>query len=532
MVAALVMASRSAAAQPAKAPAPPAPPAAPPAAAPPPVAPPVPKTADEAKASLGADDPIVKALAPRSGGLTLDQIAKGAAKNKASVRVKQAELRAAAARVDQALIAFFPRVSVTAQFSALSEVRNSFGSFGNGALVGAANEGLLRVGPCIDDPTRQCVVDSASMPVGAQKVGGLDLPVVTHFYQFVFTLAVPVSDYVLRLSQSYAASSKQERAKKLEVEAELLQIEADARIAYLQWARAKGNVVIAEEAEKTAKAHLEDVKRLFEAGLATKADVSRLEAQVAGAHQLVVEAKSFVDISEEQIRTLMGSPAGTKLELGSDLLGQASAPPSESLDKLQLEAMKHRLEIRALDETVYSLKEVESITRAGYFPRVDAVANVIVANPNQRVFPQADKWDATWDAGVRITWTLNDIALTAAQVAEAKARTASVAEQKAALKDGLRLEVAAAYAEAVRASAARESAERALVAALESLAQQTDLFKRGKGTTVAVLDAEGEVVRARLRALDAQVGLIIARTKLEHATGRDVAKSGAAKPAK
>ena len=35
-------------------------------------------------------------------------------------------------------------------------------------------------------------------------------------------------------------------------------------------------------------------------------------------------------------------------------------------------------------------------------------------------------------------------------------------------------------------------------------------------------DAETEVTKGRLRRLDAHVGLMVAKTRLDHATGRDV----------
>jgi len=499
--------------------------------APPP--PPLPSGAPSPSASAAAppkvepakvevkDDPVAKALAPKGAGITLEQAAAAAAKGRPSVRVKQAELKAAAARVDQALVNYFPRLSVTGTFTLLSEVKNSLGG---GAFVGALNPGLLSTGACppgTPNAPATCVLDSQGSPVGAQA---FSFPVITHSYSIVASLSVPVSDYVFRLSQAHAAASKLESAKKLELQAETLQVSADARIGYLNWTRTKGQVSVAAEAVKMSKAHLADAKNLEKAKLLIRADVLRVEAQVASSEAFEVEAKAFASIAEEQLRTYMGLGPDAKMDIGSDVWNQAADAPTETLANLQSEAMKKRLEIRALDDTVHSLKNIETVTKAGYIPRVDAFANLYIQNPNQRIFPQQDRWDATWDLGVRISFTFNDIALTAAQVAEAKAKTASVEEQKNALKDALKMEVAAAFAEAAKAQAAKDAAQRGLEAALEALRVQSDLWKGGKGKTLDILDAETEVTRARLRLLDAHVNAVVAKIKLEHATGRDTKK--------
>src|SRR4051812_35000305 len=91
--------------------------AAPALAQPAPPAPPPPPAAAPA-----APDPIAAALAPRPGGLTPDEVGKTASRTKHSVRAKQADLQAAAARVDQAFVGFFPRVSGTFTYTRLSAV--------------------------------------------------------------------------------------------------------------------------------------------------------------------------------------------------------------------------------------------------------------------------------------------------------------------------------------------------------------------------------------------------------------------------
>ncbi|WP_437960130.1 TolC family protein [Sorangium sp. So ce119] len=477
--------------------------------------PPAPLTAAQPAAQKA--DPLATALAPQPGGLTPDEVAKAALRTRASLRAKQAELRAASARVDQAVVNFFPRVSATASYTRLSEVESA--GLGGGAIVGARNQGLIQVGPCPGGLPGQCVVDSAGSPVAA---AAFSFPVLLNSYSLTANLAVPISDYVLRISQGYAAASHAESAKKLELQAESLQAAADAKIAFFNWVRVKGQVVVAGEAVSQARAHVEDARRTFEVGLLSRADVLRLEAQVASAEQVLHEAQAALLVADDQIRIALGAAPNRPLNLGIDVMGSAPAkPPAEPLPALFQEALQRRLEIRALDETQYSLEKAEAVTRAGYFPRVDAFADVTYANPNQRIFPTQERFDLTWAAGVRASWVLNDVFTTAAASAEASARTTQVAEQKAALRDALRLEVASAYAELGKTVSSIEAAERQLAAAVESMRVRSELFRAGRATSVDVVDAETEVTRARLQQLNARVGALVAKTRLEHAVGRD-----------
>jgi outer membrane protein TolC len=467
-------------------------------------------------------DRVAVALAPQPGGLTPDEAARIALRTRYAIRSRQAELRVAGARVDQALVDFFPRVTLTAAYTRLSPVENQLGG-GAGGIVGAANTGPLLTGPCPPVPGvpagASCVVDSKGVPVGAAS---FSFPVLLNSYSFVASIAVPISDYVLRISQGYAAASHNENARRLELEAEQLMAAADAKVAFYNWVRAKGSAAVADDAVLQAEVHLKDAQRTFEVGLISRADVLRLEAQVAAAQLTQAEAGAFANVAEEQLRTALQLPPGKPLAIGVDVLHGEAAGPAGALSVLQDQALARRLEIRALDETEYSLKETVAIARAGAFPRIDAFADLNYQNPNQRVFPQQDEFRATWDAGVRLSWTINDTFSAIGATKEAQARVEQVALQKSQLKDSLRIEVTSAYNDLVKAIASIEAAERGLVAAEESLRVRQELFRAGRATSTELVDAEAQVTQARLRRVDARVGLLVAKTRLDHAVGRDV----------
>jgi outer membrane protein len=145
--------------------------------------------------------------------------------------------------------------------------------------------------------------------------------------------------------------------------------------------------------------------------------------------------------------------------------------------------------------------------------------------PTNVSFPQSDEFRGTWEAGVRLSWTVNDTLAAPAAVTEAKAKAAQITALKEQLLQGLKLEVAQAYAELKRAEANIDAADRGLVAAEETLRVQTELLRAGRATSVTIVDSEREVTQARMGRVSAHVSVIVARLKLEHAVGRDVPPS-------
>jgi outer membrane protein TolC len=453
--------------------------------------------------AAGVDrDVVAEALAAKAGGLTADEAGRRAAKASHTARGKYAELAAASARVDQALVAYFPRLTVTATYTRLSPVDN-----------------LIVVGACRGNPTQIC--QGSPEQIEGVPLQNYRVPIYLNHYSLVGTISVPISDYVLRISQSYAAAAHAADAKKLEAKASSLQAAADAKVAFYNWTSALGQLVVAQQAVAQAKSHVDAAKQLLETGRGSRADVLRLDSLHANAQQFEADARVLAQMAEAQLRTTIEARRDERLEPGVNVMSEPSAPPAQTLEGLEKQALERRLEIRALDETRYSLKSIESNARAGYAPRVEAFGNGYYSNPNPRIIGAQDKFAFTWDAGVRVTWTINDTFTALGAVAEARAQVVVVEEQKAALRNALHIEVLQAHADTKRAAVAVEAADRGLASAEESLRVRRELFRVGRASAVDIIDADTDVTRARLNRLTARVGLLVAKTRLDHATGRD-----------
>jgi outer membrane protein len=478
------------------------------AAQPEPEAPTTPQPAPEER-------PALPTITVSSGGLTSAEVARRTLASSASVRARQAEVEVAAAKVDQTMIQFFPRLTLKATYTRLSPVVADFGA---GALVGAANPGVLTTGPC-PAGAAECVYDSGGQPVGAAK---FSIETIENNYALTAQLTVPLSDYVLRLSNAAAASSSSKRAAEAALRAERLKVQADARVLYYEWVRALARVTAARQSRETVKARHEDVKTAFELGRATRADVLRVEALIANTELLVKEAETFRNLGAKSLAIVMGERGAASYQVGEDVTRASLRAPSGSLDQLTAQALSRRLELRTLEQTQRALAKGARALEAGRWPRLDAFGDATYANPNQRYFPPQQQWQATWAVGLQATWLVNDTFGSAAGAAELDASARAIEAQRQALKDGIRREVAAAFLDRERARVAIQTSRRALSAAEEAYRVSTDLFRAGSATTTELIQAEGELLNVRLAHIDAHLSLRIADVRLWHATGEDV----------
>ena len=475
-------------------------------AAPAPVPTPAAPNATTASASGTTTSPLI--APPTPGGLTVEEVAERAARTSNEARANAEERAGAEAAVGSAKAAFIPRLSGVARYTRLSPLdQPSLGT-------------LVAVPPS---------VSPGPIPAGTQLLAvPLTFPVIEDQYVSQATLQLPISDYLYRLPKLHAAAKGNARSARLLEQATRVRVATDARIAYYNWARARMQTDVAQQALASAQAHLKDVTAASASGAASKADQLRVESQVAAAELLLTRARSGSLIAEERLRTLMHDDSGRRLEIGEDLrepaqLGDLQDATQRSVQALRDEAMTRRLEPRALLEGAKSARDQAGAQRAAGLPRIDAVGNAYYSRPNSRVFPQEDKFKGTWDASLQVSWSPTDVFGIEAGHSQTLARARQLEAERASLADGIEQEVTQARQALIDAEAAIQSAARGLAAAEESYRVRRALFQNGRATSVELTDAETERSRAQLEAIGTRIDQRIAQARLRHALGRDVA---------
>jgi outer membrane protein len=487
--AALFLAAVPAHAQPA-----PTPPAKPAPAKPAPAKPAVPTPAEAARTApppltgMGADAAFDQEVAALFGGsgLTADEAARRSTTVSPETKRKAAELAEARARVRSTKLAYVPQITGIAKYTRLSDV----------------------------DP----FVLPPSMPGGEPTV----IPSILDNFSFSATLGVPLSDYLLRFPHLVKASKAGERAAELGRRSAELEAANDSRVAYYEWVRARLQAVIAERQLAQVDRTLEQVSALAEVQRASRADLLRVQAQRAQAELAVAQTRQLVVLREDQLRILIGAKADESFAIGEDVRAELEVPAIEAAPALADAAMGRRLEAKALDVAIDALGYQKKTNLADRLPRLDAFASANYDNPNQRIFLGSDEFNGTWAVGAQLSWKLNDF-LGAGPTEDAQdAQVQQLLADRERLTYGVRTEVLATRQSVDLAQQSLATTAQGLSAAEESYRVRKELLAAERATIVELVDAETELTRARIAAIDARIDLRIALARLRHAAGLDV----------
>ena len=192
------------------------------------------------------------------------------------------------------------------------------------------------------------------------------------------------------------------------------------------------------------------------------------------------------------------------------------------VDPLVDDAVSRRLDVRAIDSGIEAKRKLRSSQSAGRYPKLNAVASVLYADPNQRFILPEDKFQFTWAVGASLTWNLNDALTAGTKMATTQAQTDELSEDRNKLLLGLRLQITNDVQQIALANRALQVSIDGLQAAEEGYRVRRELFEAERATLIDLIDSETQITQARLQALNARIDLRVALANLQHDAGHDV----------
>lgn len=471
------------------------------------------------------EDVVLAALAPVPGGLTADQAAARAIATSPDIAARRAEIDVSLASQDRTLSRYVPRVTLSARATYTNAIDFNFG--GGALSVGALNAGGLVVGNCPDGSGANCVLDSGGDQVAAFEQQPFNIP--RSNFSLIADASVPLSDYLLALPAALRASRADLRAAELRRDGTSDDVGLQARVAFYEWLRARAQLAVAKETLASALQRLQDAKIGLANGTLARPDVLQFESLEASSRVAVVNARSAVDLRRINLATLMGT-SDTHFAVGEDIRAPMADGEPMSLEELVQHARAHRPEILALGESARSAEEGAKGAASALYPRLDGIANITDANPNQQFFPPERAWNTSWYIGLNLSWGVDRFFEARAQKKELEANARRLEAQRAGLVRAVTLEVSSAWQEWRRAANAAVLGQKDLEAAEAAYSQRVALYQEGEATTSEVLDAEVQRFNATLRVIDARIDARIARARLARAAATDRAILGPKAP--
>jgi outer membrane protein TolC len=361
-------------------------------------------------------------------------------------------------------------------------------------------------------------VPEAAFPESIPDIGGFVLfPNIQNVYRAGLVVSQPLWTGGA-ISGSREAARYEEGAATAEAALVAADLRFAARSAYWRAVAAEATLAAARAEADRAERLLSDARDLRAAGMAVRADELGAEARLAAAQLHVIEAGAAASNRLSELRSLLGVPSTTEIELTE--LGTPLPPAPPAADSLTVEARATRPEIAMLTAQRDALASRSAVVGAPSRPHVSLSAQWDVARPNERYLPLEDAWNTSWSVGVVAGWRLFDGSATDTQVAALDAERAALEADLRELERQVSLSVETAQRNLVAAISADAAASASMAAATAREADSRDRYLAGVATVSEVLDAQTELADAELAQARARSGAWVAEAALRRAIGR------------
>jgi outer membrane protein len=415
----------------------------------------------------------------------VDCIAQALGKNP-SLLISEAKVQAAEARSSEATTALLPQLKFSGRAAELSEV-DPFG---------------LKLGPPIN----------ISMTL---------FPSITENYSMKLTLQQPLfTGFKLKKNQEMAELNA--RATREELTKEQSDLVLNVTTAYWNFYRTvKVEEVIHQSVEQMLE-HLKDVNNLSRQGMATDADVMKVQVQCSDVKVRHIEARNAIRLASMALNSILGNSLDLQVmpsDTPTNFQGMDVSVLHKDLQALQIRARDLRPELKSMQLHRDMNEAGVTAAKGGWYPQIFLSANYDYARPNQRIVPPKDRWDETWDVGVTLQWNIWDWLATHYQTVQAQALLRQTEAGMMQLNDAVTLDVAQQYFNAQTAKEKVDVAYDGMQQAQESYRMTSEKYRNGLTSNTEMLDAEIALLQARLTHTQSVVDCTLALARLKRAIG-------------
>jgi len=275
-------------------------------------------------------------------------------------------------------------------------------------------------------------------------------------------------------------------------------------------------VQVAGEAVEVAEKHYQNIKSLYEVGMASKFDLLRSEVQLANLKPQLIKARNSLEIGKLGLKTLLGIDLDDPLELDGDLIYE---PIELELGSSLARAVEMRPELIQLRSQNEMSRKVLRLTRLSNLPSVN-IAGTYNFWADSFSFKK-DTWTNFYAVNLVLTIPLFNGFATSAQTAQLDASLHELMLTQKGMEDAVKLEVRQAFLKLEEARETLFSQEKNVEQAEESLRIAELNFAEGLITTLDVSSTQAALSQAKTNHAQALYDFVVAQAELDKAMGVD-----------
>jgi outer membrane protein TolC len=283
---------------------------------------------------------------------------------------------------------------------------------------------------------------------------------------------------------------------------------------YYNYLLAKQLVGVTEEALNLAGKTYQNVKNMYEVGMASRLDLLRAEVRVANLKPPLIQARNNVAVAELSLKTLLGLDVAQPVEVTGEM---TYTPVEINLEQSLAKAVLNRPELSQLQYQKQMAGEMIKIAKADYLPTI-AVSGNYNTWADRLAFGK-NNWQNFYAINLVLSLPLFNGLQTPARVAESQALIRELDFTEKGFVNNIKFEVQAAYLTLNNAQEALLSQEKNIDAAQESVRVAELNYGEGLITITDLGAAQVALSEARINYLRAIYEYTVSLAQLEKAVG-------------
>ena len=272
---------------------------------------------------------------------------------------------------------------------------------------------------------------------------------------------------------------------------------------------------ISADAVRSAQAHLDNVKRKRQGGVASDFDVLRAEVELSNFRAEHIQNKNAINVSKANLLKIMGVSQDSDIVLSDGLI---YLPWDVSMEEAVGAAFQRRPDLFERQLDIKWQKEQLNIARSRWWPRIDGYYENTWAKPDPHNSTEIE-WGRAWQAGVMVTLPVFDGFAREGTIIQQKARFKQTQIDLIDTEETALFELTKALLSIEDSKEFVESQRLNLIRAEEGSRLAEVGYREGINTQVEIIDAESALTKAKSLYYQAIYSHMIAKLDLQKAMG-------------
>jgi outer membrane protein len=429
--------------------------------------------------------PSVLAEEPTRRVLSLSEALSTAKSHQPTLRIAEADARAAEAQVTVSRADWLPQLTGTASYQRLT------GNF------------VARPGS----------VPSSVNASARKRNSSLET---FNFWSFGLNANQLVYDFG-QTGKRLKADKQTAKATRKDQAAVARDVAAQVRLAFFNAQAQKALIEVTRAALDNQEKHLEQVQAFVDVGTRPEIDLAQQKADTANARVLLLQTQNAYLLALVTLNQAMGAEGDADFDVSEERLLPVEGE-DQAAEVLWQKALSARAELMAAEERVRARELSLSAARAGHAPSIGLTGSVTKAGTDLKG-SSAMGWN--FGGGAVLTVPFSTGGRVTGQVREAEALLYREMAGRDALRQTIRVELEQARLTVVSQKAVLSASLEAVEAARTRLNLAEGRYQAGVGNIIELGDAQLALSQAEAQRVQAEYGLSAARAELLRALGQD-----------